>query len=398
MQKDIALQLIKVGNMDSRKKAAVFAATILLIFPHQARAQYETSVPFLLIAPDARSEGMGVTGTGLADDGSAIYWNPGGLGLLKGDHVTANISPWLPEFSSDLTYYFVGYSHYVKQWKSSFAASITYLDMPFFLYSINDPTVQLPWSLRDIAVTLGYGLQISNGLGLGANLRYLKSELSTFGSYSGLGSAKSSDLSADIGLLYRPQRLELPVIGHFDNRLGLGLTLTNFGPKFYYVDQAQTEPLPTNLRLGLSLHLIKSERHNLYFVLDVTRRMVHYFGGDSIGINPIDSSIVYSPRGFDSFPKSLITSWSNGSVLRSFTLNMGIEYWFGQPRTVALRLGYYKQYYDFGGRNLFTLGGGFRYKAFGLDVSYVSSFKGNEPLSNQMRFSLALNWGGESDF
>jgi len=35
-----------------------------------------TAVPFLQIEPDSRSTGMGNTGVALADNASAIFWNP----------------------------------------------------------------------------------------------------------------------------------------------------------------------------------------------------------------------------------------------------------------------------------------------------------------------------------
>ena len=41
-----------------------------------------STVPFLLISPDARTSGMGEAGTAIADDINAIYWNPAGLGFL----------------------------------------------------------------------------------------------------------------------------------------------------------------------------------------------------------------------------------------------------------------------------------------------------------------------------
>ena len=51
-----------------------------------------SSVPFLRIAPDARSSGMGETGVAIADDANSVYWNPGGLGFLdyfnEGDDYT----------------------------------------------------------------------------------------------------------------------------------------------------------------------------------------------------------------------------------------------------------------------------------------------------------------------
>jgi hypothetical protein len=376
----------------------MIASASLLLFNSDTFAQGETSVPFLLISPDARAGGMGETETGLADDGSAVFWNVGGLGFFKGDYLSLTEAPWLPELSSDLNYNYLSYSHYIEDWESSVAASITYFNLGQFNYTLSSgPDVIKTWSAYEVAVTLGYGTQIADGLGFGANFRFIRSDLAPFGTEEEQGTGIASDVSFDLGLLYRPQKLDLPLLGNFDNRLGLGLTLTNLGPNLYYIDQAQADPLPTNLRLGISMHLLKSDYNNLYFVLDLSRTMVRVTGGDSIGVDA-DSSTIYSPRVVDPLPKSLITTWSDGSGLKRFIFSLGAEYWYGQPKLIALRWGYFKENPNFGGRNFMTFGAGIRYQIYGFDFSYISTFDPNNPLSNQLRFSLSLNWGGQSEF
>ncbi len=384
--------------------AAVAVASVFVL-SSGAFAQGETSVPFLLIAPDARAGGMGETGTGLADDGSALYWNVGGLGFLKGDYASLTHAPWLPEFSSDLTYDFFSYSHYIDDWASTVAGSVTYFNLGEFTETgSNDPTPIGTWHAYEIALTLGYGTQISDGLGFGANFRFIRSDLAPFGAGGEAGSGIASDVSFDLGLLYRPQKLDLPFLGNFDDRLGLGITLTNLGPNLYYIDQAQADPLPTNLRVGLSLHLLKSDYNNLYFVLDLSRTMVRVRtgGGDTTIANPststADTTVTPEFRNVDPLPKSLITTWNDGSGLKEIILSLGAEYWYGQPRLIALRWGYFKENQNFGGRNFMTFGAGIRYDIYGFDFSYISTFDPNNPLSNQLRFSLSLNWGGQADF
>jgi Type IX secretion system protein PorV len=394
--------------MDSKQEAALLAAAILLIFPIQVRAQFSISVPILLISPDARAGGMGETATGLADDGSAIFWNVGGLGLFNGDHVTFTNAARLPEFgpylyngfNPNLNYYFLSYSHYVADWKSSFAASVAYLDVNPLYYSQNIPDIIKSWSAHNMAIALGYGREISDGLGFGAGLRLIKSYLGQYGAEEGQGSATNTDFSLDLGLLYRPQELALPFIGNFDNRLGLGITLTNFGPNLYYKEQAAHEPLPANLRFGLSIHLVKSQFNNLYINLDMNKSMVslRFTGGDTVIDMYGDTVLTPWLRTFDSPPKSFVTTWSSGNVLKEIVLNFGIEYWYGQPRLVAIRCGYFKESYSLGGRNFYTLGAGIRHGIFGFDLAYISSVEANSAFVNQLRFSLALNWGGESNF
>ncbi len=378
---------------------AAVAALSVLAFSSGAFAQGQTAVPFLLISPNARAGGMGETGTGLADDGTTVFWNPGGLAFLDGDHISLTHAPWLPEFSSDLSYDFLSYTHYLEDWDGNVGASITYFNLGTFNKTLsNGPTVVSTWHAFEFAVTVGYGAQISPGLGLGANFRYIRSELAPFGTEQEAGKGIASDVSFDLGLLYRPQEFNLPLLGNLGNRLGLGVDLSNLGPNLYYIDQAQADPLPTNLRVGISLHLLKSQFNNMYLTLDLSRTMVRVTTDSSLSIGASGDSTWNFTNHVDPLPKSLITTWGDGSGLKRIIVSMGAEYWYGSPRLIALRMGYYKENPEFGGRNFLTFGAGIRYDIYGFDFSYISTFDQNNPLSNQLRFSLSLNLGAKNDF
>jgi hypothetical protein len=78
---------------------------LVFLFVAQMSGQGESAVPFLLIAPNARADGMGESGVALSDDGAASYWNPGGLAFEKYQEVSITHSNWLPQFHlSDLFY------------------------------------------------------------------------------------------------------------------------------------------------------------------------------------------------------------------------------------------------------------------------------------------------------
>ena len=251
-------------------------------------------------------------------------------------------------------------------------------------------------------MTLGYGAQVADGLGLGANFRYIRSELAPFGAEQEQGAGIASDVSFDLGLLYRPQELSLPFLGNLNDRLGFGIDLSNLGPNLYYIDQAQADPLPTNLRVGIAVHALKSEYNNIYLVVDLSRIMVRVRTDSSLvlsanGSGGVDSSWNYTNI-VDPLPRSLITTWGDGSGLKRIIFSGGVEYWYGHPRLIALRWGIYKENPNFGGRNFMTFGAGIRYGIYGFDFSYISTFDANNPLSNQLRFSLGLNWGAKTEF
>ncbi len=381
---------------------AMMAAVSMLMMSHDVFAQGETAVPFLLIAPDAQAGGMGQAGTGLADNGSAVFWNPGGLAFLKGTYLNLSHTPWLPEFGSDMTYDFLSATHYLPGWDGSVGASITYFNLGTFTETgPGGPTPLGTWHAFEYAVTLGYGAQVADGLGIGANFRYIHSALAPFGTpgTGEQGSGIASDVSFDLGVLYRPQTLQLPLFGDMGNRIGLGLDLSNMGPNLYYIDQAQADPLPTNLRVGIAVHALKSEYNNIYLVVDLSRTMVRVRTDSTYAGLGSDGQAQYTYYNVvDPLPQSLITTWSDGSGLKRIIFSGGAEYWYGHPRLIALRWGIYKESPSYGGRNFMTFGAGIRYSIYAFDFSYISTFSANNPLSNQLSFSLGLNFGGPSEF
>ena len=58
----------------------LIAGMVLMVFQMLTFGQpVSTAVPDLMIAPDSRAGAMGESGVGLANNSSAIYWNPAGI-------------------------------------------------------------------------------------------------------------------------------------------------------------------------------------------------------------------------------------------------------------------------------------------------------------------------------
>ncbi|MBU2472377.1 MAG: hypothetical protein KKF20_08230, partial [Bacteroidetes bacterium] len=75
----------------------LFVIILLIVgtLPITVYSQGESAVPFLLIAPNSRASGMGESGTGIADDASAIFWNPAGLAFQSGQEISITHANWL---------------------------------------------------------------------------------------------------------------------------------------------------------------------------------------------------------------------------------------------------------------------------------------------------------------
>ncbi len=346
--------------------------------PETGNAQGESAVPFLLIAPNSRASGIGEAGTGSVDDVSAIYWNPGELAFLDGQEISITHANWLPQFQlPDLFYDHLNYRQRIDAIGGTVGASITYLSLgEFTVTNSSGPEPIAKFKSFEYAVTAGYSTKAFDDLGLGFNLRFIHSALSPIGTEEEKGTGISSTISFDVAMMYRPETLDVPLIGDVGKRFSAGVNLSNLGPKITYIDAAQADPLPTNLRVGFGYKLLSDEFNELTYTLDFSRLLVRRRGDGS-----------------DALPKSLITSWGDGG-LRKVITSTGVEYWYGAPKLIALRMGYFYESPEFGGRKFLTFGAGLRYDIYGFDFSYISAGQ-DDPLSDTIRLSLLIGWGGK---
>jgi hypothetical protein len=371
-------------------------STMALVNYNEIKAQGETAVPFLLLAPDSRASGMGETGGGLADNASAIFWNPAGIAFLSGSEIDITHSKWLPQFNlPDLFYDYLTYRKYIDAIGGSLTASITYMNFGEFIRTLsNSPTPVGTFKSFDAAFTIGYATKIDPSWGLGFNFRIIHSKLSDKPTEDEKGRGVATSVSFDIATMWRPQKLSLPFIGDFSDRFSVGVNISNIGPKIAYIDQAQADPIPTNFRLGFALRLFQNDFNSLTYTLDFSKLLI-----DRSHRNDTTGTYIKKP-----FYESIFTSWVDQpfkSELREFITSMGIEYWYGQPGDFrfAIRSGFFYEDPSYGNRKFITLGAGFRWNNYGFDFSYLTAsvFKGgeNQPLSDTMRFTLSIDWGNQ---
>ncbi len=364
----------------------LFALLVMgTLAPHALFGQGESAVPFLLIAPNARADAMGESGAALADDASASFWNPAALAFLPGQEISLTHSAWLPQFQqSDLFYDYLAYRNHLDDWGGTLGASVTYLSLGEFNETTPDgPEVINTFRAYELAATLGYAMKVTNDFGVGLNLRFIHSSLAPFNVQGQDRQGVASSISFDLATLWKPTGL-----GDIGDRVSVGLNLSNLGPKLTYIDAEQADPLPTNLRLGIAANIVKSEYNNMNIVVDFARLLVRRYPQ----ITDSNGTVITSPQP-DNFYKAIFTSWGDGG-LKKVTIGTGIEYWYGAPKLVALRFGYFYENPNYGGRKFMTFGAGVRYDVYGFDFSYLSAIEENHPLSETLRFTLLIAWGG----
>jgi hypothetical protein len=364
--------------------------TIMLVVPQMVHAQGESAVPFLLISPNSRASGIGEAGTGTTDDAAAIFWNPAALAFLKGQEISITHANWLPQFrQADLFYDYLNYRQDIEEIGGTVGASVTYLNLGEFIQTNSSGPQEVGrFKAFEFAITAGYATKVFDDFAIGMNVRYINSALSPIGTENEKGSGVARTVSFDIAAMYKPTKLEIPLIGDIGNAFSVGMNLSNMGPKVTYIDAAQADPLPTNVRLGFGFKLLDDEYNQMTYSLDFSRLLVRRYAEvkDSAGN-------ILVPGSVDPFYKAIFTAWSDGSGLRKINTSMGIEYWYGSPKLIALRVGHFFEDPGFGNRNFWTFGAGIRYDIYGFDFSYISAAE-NHPLSDTIRFSLLIGWGG----
>ncbi|HQF43590.1 MAG TPA: PorV/PorQ family protein, partial [Ignavibacteriaceae bacterium] len=211
---------------------------LMVSFVRVSYAQGEAAVPFLLLAPDSRAGGIGESGGGLADNSSAIFWNPAGIAFLTGTEVSITHSNWLPQFHLDLFYDYLTYRQYFEELDGSVTASITYMNFGEFVRTGEFGPEEIgKFRSFDAALTLGYATKLSPDWGIGVNFRLIHSRLSDKPTADEQGKGVATSVSFDIAAMWRPEKLIIPFTDEdIGGKLSIGLNLSNIGLKIYYID------------------------------------------------------------------------------------------------------------------------------------------------------------------
>ncbi len=347
----------------------ILATTFILILGGCSTlfATSEAAVPFLLISPGARAAGMGEAFVAVADDATAIHWNPAGLAFLRGSEIIIMHCKWLPGLVDDMYYDFASFRHYFPSLGGTIGANVTYFNMGEQIWMDEYNQERGKFRSYDFAFAVSYATQLSKNFGIGVTMRYIQSLLAPDWVQVGeeKGSGKGNAFGVDVGILYK-----LP----FLKGMSFGANLSNMGPKITYIDADQADPIPTNLKLGLAYRVLNTEYNRLTVAMDANKILVRrYKDGTS-----------------DPFYKAIFTTWTEGSFsdqMRSFIISVGAEYVYNNM--IFLRAGYY---YDEEGEVKFpSFGAGLQYSKYRFDFSYVAAKQGH-PLSDTMRFSLSIGF------
>ena len=369
-----------------------------------------TAVPFLLIGTDSRSGAMGEAGVALSPDANAQHWNASKLAFAEEEmEFSLSYSPWLRQLVDDMNLaYLSGYKKISKT--SAIGASLRYFTLGDIIFTDNTGQTIRPFRPAEFALDVSYSLQLSSKFSGGITARWINSNLTGGVSLSGNDSKAANAFAVDLSGFYTDDEISL---GDKDAALAFGIVVSNIGNKISYTNTGQRDFLPMNLRLGGAFTIDLDQFNSITFVYDANKLLVPSPAVYDQNTNQIiagrDPDVGVAEGLFGSFndaPGRIIrdevgapiinddgkAEIEGGSVfqeeMREINHSVGFEYWYANQ--FAVRGGYFHEHATKGNRQYFTVGAGFRYNVFGLDLSYLIPTEQRNPLANTLRFTLRV--------
>lgn len=355
-----------------------------------------TSVPFLIISPDAKAGGMGDVGAATSPDAMSMHWNPAKYAFVDDDMgFSICYTPWLSALVSDINLsYLTAYKRLNKNEVLGF--SLRYFSLGLITFTDKNNVELGQFNPNEFSLDGSYALKLSPNFSTGVALRYVYSNL-TGGQQVGTLSTKAAQtVAGDISGYYTTNVR----IADRDVSWSTGINISNIGAKVSYTETSDKDFIPTNLKLGSSLSTDIDEFNQVSFAFDINKLLVPtppiYDDAGTVlsGEDPEVSVINGIFQSFNDAP-------SGDREIRELIYSVGVEYWYDQQ--FALRTGYFYEHPTKGDRQFLTLGAGVRYNVFGLDFSYLIPVQSREeanvtnPLSNTLRFALTFDFGALQD-
>jgi len=362
----------------------------------------QTAVPFLTIAPDARSARMGDVGVASRPDVNSQYWNAAKYAFVEGKGgIAFTLAPWNRNLMPGI--YLASASAFYKiSSKNIISSSFRYFSLGEIFLSSSSGT-QSSYHPYEIAADAGYSRRFGDKLSGAIVFRYIHSDLTPGSTTPGGAENKpGTSIAGDLGVYYRNS---FP-LGEREGHWALGFNLSNVGTPITYSKDAEGTPIPTNLRMGGRFQFLINDHHSLSIQGDINKLLVptppvydtDTASGDLFilrGKAPPESVIAGMLQSFYDAP-GIQRDDHSYSVLREelyeIMYSVGLEYKY--KKLLVFRTGYFHQHSTKGNRKYFTLGIGGKLHRFSLDLSYLIPSNGqNSPLANTFRLMIAVEFG-----
>jgi len=215
---------------------AILSLVTALALLHTAEAQVKAGTAgatFLKLSASARGLGMADALLPLADDVSAIYYNPGGLTRLSGWHA-AMTHYALPV---EVTQNWVGVAYGMPDAGTTYALSLTFLNSGWMdeTTPIRPEGTGRQFNYLDFALGATVAKRLTDKFSTGVTVKLINESTMEL---------DASGWAADVGTYYDTHWHELK----------LAMIISNFGPDLVFIEKEY--PLPITFKFGASMYLL----------------------------------------------------------------------------------------------------------------------------------------------
>ncbi len=349
----------------------------------------QTVVPFLTIAPDSRSGGMGDAGVATTPDLYSMHWNPAKFAFIDGDGgMGIAYSPWLRTLVPDINLaYLSGY--YRIDEKQVISSSLLYSSLGDIPFTDNFGNEQLVFRANEFSVDAAYSRKLTEKFSGGIAFRFIYSNL-TGGYYDGITETKPGiSFAADVSFYYFNEIS----VGDKDGELAFGTNISNLGSKMSYTDARNPDFIPMNLRIGTTWGVFLDKYNKISLSVDLNKLLVPTPPIYNDTISP--PTIIAGKDPNVAVPVAIFQSFTDApgglrEELHEITYSFGAEYLYNNQ--FAIRGGYFHENASKGNRKYFTVGAGIKMSVFSLDFSYLMPLVHNHPLARTLRFSISFDF------
>jgi hypothetical protein len=357
-----------------------------------------TSVPFLLIAPDARGGALGDAGVASSPDANSMHYNPAKFAFIENDFgVAMSYSPWLRGLVNDISLaYLSGYRKLGDD--QAVGVSLRYFSLGDIIFTDKVGETIGQFRPNEFALDVTYARKFSEKIGGAVSLRYINSNLTGGIFVNGAQSNPGQSIATDVAMFYQTDMR----VDNMPGKFAFGINVSNIGSKISYTENLDKDFIPINLKFGPAFTLDFDQYNSLTFMIEVNKLLVPtppVYARDSLGRPIIDNDGNYEiARGKDpnrSVVSGMFSSFSDApdgfeEEMKEFNYAIGLEYWY--DKQFAIRTGFFYEHPHKGNRKFFTIGAGFKMNVFGLDFSYLVPLIQKHPLENTLRFTLTFDF------
>ncbi|MDD5687256.1 MAG: PorV/PorQ family protein [Elusimicrobia bacterium] len=222
---------------------------ILLATYYSLLSASNSGASFLNIGTSARAVSMGGAYVGVANDVSAISYNPAGLSQLNKSEIVGQHTKWIADTNHD----FLAYARPTSI--GTIGLSIVALTQGKIEGRDENRNKTNSFSAYDVATTISYSKQImslrgvAEAISIGTNLKIIQQSIAD---------EKATGVAIDIGLLTRLSAYPLSA----------GLSVQNIGPKMTFISEGYDLPLTATIGLGYTI------KRAVTLAFDVKRKII----------------------------------------------------------------------------------------------------------------------------